>query len=305
MAHAMTALDQSASRTSSLPFLALIAGGVAVGLSPIFVRLSDLGPLASGFYRLALALPVLWLISALSPDTHRSDTPVTARDRALLVLTGLIFGSDIIFWHLALTYTTVADATLIANTAPIMVALAAFMFFGERMKPLFAAGLALAIAGVASLVVQTSAGAGPVNRLLGDGFAIGAALSYAAYLLLVSRLRRNHGTQRIVLYTTVFSAALILPLALWISPTMLPASAYGWSLLIALALIGQVGGQTFLTYALAHLPASFSSLTQLMQAAVAAVAAWAILGEALTAMKLVSAAAILIGIYLCRRSQSA
>ena len=40
---------------------ALLLGGIAIGFSPIFVRLSELGPIATGFYRLFLALPLLWL----------------------------------------------------------------------------------------------------------------------------------------------------------------------------------------------------------------------------------------------------
>jgi drug/metabolite transporter (DMT)-like permease len=298
----MTAVEALAARHSSLAFAALIAGGVAVGFSPIFVRLADVGPLASGFYRLALSLPMLWLIARVAPD--RRQTEATGRDILLLVTTGLIFGADIVFWHLSLSFTSVADATLISNTSPIMVALGAFALFGERMKPLFVAGLGLAIAGVASLAVQKVGGSHPANRLLGDGLAIGAAISYAIYLLLVSHLRRRHGTQRIVFYTTAVSALVLLPLALLTSPTLLPASTYGWAVLIGLALISHVGGQSFMTYALAHLPAAFSSLTQLMQAAVAAIAAWALLGEALTVLKLASAACILIGIFLCRRSGS-
>ncbi len=301
----MTLVSTRKPQATGLPFMALLAGGVAVGLSPVFVRLSDVGPLASGFFRLALALPVLWLIQALTPEPATIAAKPDARDRALLVLTGAIFGIDIICWHMALTHTSVADATLISNTAPIMVAIGAVFLFKEHMKPLFMVGLGLAITGVASLALQKAGGVEPPNRLIGDGFAIGAAISYAIYLLMVAHLRKRHGTQRIVMYTTVFAGFVMLPTALIFSPAMLPVSLNGWLILLALALISHIGGQVFMTYALAHLPASFSSLTQLMQAVVAAIAAWAILNEPLTAMKLVSGAAILIGIYLCGRAATA
>jgi drug/metabolite transporter (DMT)-like permease len=292
-------------KNSALPFLALLAGGVAVGFSPIFVRLSDLAPLASGFYRLALAIPLLWLVQAMMPEPEQRAPSTGMNDRPLLVLTGLIFGIDIVCWHMSLMYTSVADATLISNTAPIMVALGAFLLFGERMRPLFIVGLALAIAGVASLALQKTGGPEPANRLLGDIYAIGAAVSYAAYLLMVSRLRKRLPTARIVIYTTVISALVLLPLALVTSPTMLPATLYGWLILFGLAFVSHVGGQSFMTYALAHLPAAFSSMTQLTQAIVAAIAAWVILDEPFTAMKVASAAAILIGIVLCRRAGTA
>ena len=283
------------------PFLALLIGGVAVGFSPIFVRLSDLAPIASGFYRLALALPALWILSRCTPGDARNDAAPTLRDWWLLIVTGLIFAADIIFWHLALVTTTVVDATLIGTTTPILVALGAFFLFGERLKPLFMAGLACAIAGVCLLALQKS-GADAAHRLLGDALAIGASLSYAAYLLLVARLRQRHSTGRLVMYTTVVSALTLLPIAWAFSPSLLPATAMGWAAVLGLALVSHVGGQSLLTYALAHLPAAYSSLTQFMQAAISALAAWAILGEPLTVLTIASAAAILFGIALCRRS---
>jgi drug/metabolite transporter (DMT)-like permease len=300
----MTITVPSKAQSSGLAFLALLAGGVAVGFSPIFVRLSDLAPIASGFYRLALALPVLWLMQRAAPEAGTNGPP-GRRDRSLLILTGAIFALDIVFWHVSLTLTSVADATLISNTAPILVAIGAIFLFGERMKPLFAGGMALAIAGVVILALQKSGGAEPPNRLLGDLLAIGAAVSYAAYLLLLAQLRRTQSTSRIVMYTTVTSALLLLPVALATSPTMFPASLSGWAVLFALAFISHIGGQSTMTYALAHLPAAFSSMTQFMQAVVAAIAAWAILGEPLTTMKVICAVFIFIGIALCSRARPA
>jgi drug/metabolite transporter (DMT)-like permease len=295
----MAVFDQISPRHAALPFLALLAGGFAVGFSPIFVKLADVGPLASGFYRMALALPALWVLQGLTAAGPSTASAVRPRDTGLLLMTGLVFAADIMFWHLSLFYTSVADATLLSNTAPIMVAAGAFLIFNERVKPLFIAGLAMAIAGVAALALQKVGGAEPIDRLLGDGLAMGAAVSYACYLLLVSRLRRNHGTARIVLATTVVSALALLPLAYVSSTTMWPQSREGWAILVAMALVSHVGGQTSLTYALAHLPAAYSSMTQLMQAVIAGLAAWVILGEALTPLKLLSGAVILAGIFMC------
>ncbi|RYF91164.1 MAG: hypothetical protein EON95_15560, partial [Caulobacteraceae bacterium] len=43
----------------ALPIIALLAGACAIGFAPIFVRLTETGPAAGGFWRLALALPML------------------------------------------------------------------------------------------------------------------------------------------------------------------------------------------------------------------------------------------------------
>jgi drug/metabolite transporter (DMT)-like permease len=85
---------------------------------------------------------------------------------------------------------------------------------------------------------------------------------------------------------------------------MVSGSLNGWLILIGLGLVSHAGGQGLFTYALAHLPASFSSMMGLMQVAVASVVAWMLFGEPLTAMMLLSGAAILIGIALCRKATS-
>jgi drug/metabolite transporter (DMT)-like permease len=299
MPHASTI----ATRVSALPLLALLAGGIAVGFSPIFVRLSDVPPMVSGFYRLALALPIFFAMGAF--DAKARATPpsgMSGRDLWLLVAVGLTFGADIAFWHLALFYTSVADATLLANMAPVFVTITAFFLFGERISRGFAIGLALSLLGVASLALQKNAGAEPPDRLLGNLLAILAAIVYTAYMLLVARLRRRHSVQTVMVYSTVISALSLLPFALLTSPSLLPPTLFSLAILIALAAVSHVGGQGLFAYALAHLPASLSSMMQLMGTAVAALAAWAIFGESLTWFKLASAAAILIGIWICQRA---
>ena len=49
---------------------------------------------------------------------------------------------------------------------------------------------------------------------------------------------------------------------------------YGWTILLGLALISHAAGQGLIAYALAHLPATFSSVGLLLQPVVAAFFAW-------------------------------
>jgi drug/metabolite transporter (DMT)-like permease len=301
----MTSAQSTQRSAASLAFLGLLAGGVAVGFSPIFARLSDLEPLASGFYRLAFAVPAIWIILKIAGEKVQPLGTITPRDRINLIIAGLAFAADIGFWHLAIAQTTIAEATLFANTVPIIVTLVSVLFFRERLRPLFVIGLAIALAGVASLALQKMEGAvTPPNRFLGNILAFGAAAFYAVFVLVVSGVRRRCSTGTIMIYTSAISALALLPFALATSPTMISGSLYGWSVLIALGLVSHAGGQGLFTYALAHLPASFSSMMGLMQVAVASVVAWMLFGEPLTAMMLLSGAAILIGIALCRKATS-
>src|SRR5689334_12932617 len=95
-------------------FAALCAGAVSMGISPIFVRFAaaDVGPFASAFWRVALALPVLYAWVRL--DEAKAERPGVAFGRATLVA-GVAFAGDLFFWHLSILNTTVANATFFAT----------------------------------------------------------------------------------------------------------------------------------------------------------------------------------------------
>jgi drug/metabolite transporter (DMT)-like permease len=299
----MTVTQQTSSRASSLAFMALLGAGVAVGFSPIFARLSDLAPLASGFYRLAFAVPAIWLFAWFTGNRLDSLSALKRSDRIRLVLAGLAFAADIAFWHLAIAHTTVLEATLLASTVPIMVTVASVFVFGEKIKTLFILGLGLALAGVATLAMQrTGAVTTPPDRLLGGVYAVLAALFFAVYLLIIADVRRHGSTTTIMFYMSLVAALGLLPFAWSMSPTLLSSSLNGWLILVGLAVISHAGGQGLMTFALAHLPASFSSMTGLLQTAVAAIIAWILFAEPLTPMMLASGAAILAGIWICRKA---
>ena len=296
-----TPASTSPSSASTLAFLALLGAGVAVGFSPNLARLSDLAPLASGFYRLALAVPAIWLAITLTGGRLEPLSSMPVKHRWRLFLAGLAFAADIAFWHLAIAETTILEATLLSSTVPIMVSFVSVFVFGERLKPLFA--LALALAGVVVLALQkTGSPQAPPNRLLGGIFALLAASFFALYLLLIASVRQSSSTGTVMFHTSLISALAMLPFAIAMSPTMLSGSLNGWLILAGLAVISHAGGQGLMTFALAHLPTSFSSMMGLMQTAVAAVVAWALFSEPLTLLMLASGAAILAGIWLCRKA---
>lgn len=278
---------------------ALLAGVIAIGSSPIFVRLSEIGPLATGFWRLALAVLPLMLMSARGGSDARDTAPLKAADYARLAIPGVFIAADLGAWHLSLYSTSVANATLIANLAPIFVTLAAWLLFGSRVSNAFIGGLVLAIVGV--VVLKGGPGGLLHAQSSGDAIALLAAVFYAGYILSVGRLRSRYSTMRIMLWSSIIAAVLMLPVALVMEDRLFPTSLYGWLILAGLAWLTHAAGQSLIAYALAFLPASFSSLTLLLQPVIAAFLAWTILAEPIGAMQALGGIIVITGIMIARR----
>lgn len=284
---------------SPIALAALLAGAAAVGASAIFVRLSELGALPSAFFRPFLAIPAIWLWLAASPDNGAMHQPRTAGEYGRLLFAGALFAGDLAFWHLSLHHTSVANATLLANGAPVFVVLGGWLLFGERVRPTFLAGMALALAGGACLVGGTLT-LDPAN-IVGDGYGIVTAIFLAGYLMAVARLRVRYSTATIMLWTSIGTAAVLLPVALATGERMVAVTPYGWAMLLGLGLVSHAGGQGLIAYALAHLPASLAAVGLLFEPVAAAVMAMIILAEPLSPWQTIGGGVILWGIFIARR----
>ena len=283
---------------------ALFAGAAAIGTSALFVKVSETGPVATAFWRVALALPVLWAW-AWATDRRagggaRSASPGTRR---MMLWAGAFFAGDLAVWHWSIILTSVATATLLANLAPLFVTLAAWLVFRKPPGVRFAGALAVALAGMGLLVQGDFGTAG--RAWLGDVLGVVTAMFYAAYQITVNRVRARASTARIMAWSSAVTAMLLAPVV-WLSGEVwLPATGYGWIKLIGLALIAQAAGQSLIAYALAHLSAVFASVGLLLQPVVAGVLAWMLLGETLSAPQLAGAVLVLAGIAAARHAEQA
>ena len=291
--------DQSPRR--GVAVAALLAGAAAIGTSALFVKVSETGPVASAFWRVALALPALWAWSVVA--SRGAHVAGFAAERRLIVWAGLFFAGDLAVWHWSIVLTSVANATLLANLAPIFVALAVWLLYGKRPTPLFLAGLAAALAGVAVLLGGDFRVGGAA--VLGDILGVVTAMFYGAYQLAVTRARSRTSTSVIMAWSGLITAVVLLPLALASGEQLIPHSTTGWAKLVGLALISQVAGQSLIAYAMAHLPPTFSSVGLLLQPVIAAALAWVLLGETLGWVEIAGAIVVLAGIRIVHHSELA
>jgi drug/metabolite transporter (DMT)-like permease len=288
-------------RMRGLPLVALFCGAACIALSPIWVRVSDVGPTASAFWRVCLAVPLLWILFFALKTSETRKIPLPP-----LLAAGCAFAGDLAFWHWSIEYTSVANSTLLANLASIFVTLAAWLLWNERPSSLFLAGLVAALLGV-GLLVRASLDFSP-TALLGDALGVVTALFYAWYLMTVKELRdRGAATLQLMAVTTTVTAAILVPVALASAhlsgELLLPQSGSGWLRLLGLAWISHSAGQGLIAYALAHLPAAFSAVGLLLQPVIAAGFAWLLLAEPLGALQCAGGAVVLAGIYLAHRGR--
>ncbi len=288
------------SLTSRYAVYFLLLGAACIAFAPIFVRLSEVGPSATAFYRLLFSLPLLWAWISWDKKGHSIHRqPASWQDYWKLSLAGFFFTADIGLWHWSIMLTSVANSTLLVNFAPIFVTIGGYLFFKEKVTRVFLVGMMCAIAGMIillgdSLIISP-------EHLRGDMIAIVAAVFYGAYLLTVSRLRSQFSTVTVMAWSGMVSCVLFVPVTLISGESFMAGSVSGWLILAGLALISHVGGQSMITYALAHLPAAFGSVGLLLQPVIAAILAWLIFNEALSMLQLAGGIIVLIGIYLARR----
>lgn len=285
-------------RQNRRALIALLLGGTLIGCSPIFVRLSELDAVATAFWRLLLALLPLALMHWRGGNG--AARPVSVRDRLTVSLPGVILAAELAFWHISLHLTSVANSTLLVNLAPVFVALYSWLALGRTPRRLFVAALGATILGVAILKGGSFSPGGDTIR--GDALAVFAAVLYAAYVLMLERARRRFSASVIMIWSTSAAALCLLPFAWATEPALVPVTLAGWMVLIGLSWLSQAGGQSLITYALAWLPATFSSLTLLLQPVVAAALAWVVLGEALTPLQCLGGIVVLVGIGMARRA---
>ncbi len=309
-----SASSDDRSKVELLALLALIGGAVAIGFAPVLARVSEAGPVSTAFFRMALSVPLLWAwwwanesprrttggTAPWRPNQHLAKRP----PKHLLWLSGLFFAIDLSIWHWAIHFTTVANATLFANVAPVFVTIGAWMFWDERVDHVFITGSILAFLGAVILVgIDVELGRW---FLIGDAMSLAAAVFYAAYILTVKELRRHYSVARIMAVSAFSSSVILLPMAL-ISPgeSLLPATAMGWLILVALALVSHVAGQSLIAYALAHLQAGLSAITLLVQPVVAAALAWWWVDERLSTLQILGGLLVLAGIFVARQGTKA
>lgn len=273
---------------------ALVLGALLIGFAPIAVRLSEVGPQATAFWRFAFSLPVIAFL-ALRFD-HGLTPPAAAR--GFILAAGLCFGIDIAFWHAAITSTSVANATLLSNLTPLVVGLFSLLLFKEKIPLNVVMGGAIGMIGAACLAGASFSTA--PTRLLGDGLAAVTALWYGSYLVFVRQARKSSPPFITAFWVTLAALCVCLATALALEPRFAPASLRGWAVLIGLGAIVHAIGQGAIVFALGRAPAALASVVVLVQPVMASALGYLLFGETFGALDFLGAGLVLVSVWLAQ-----
>jgi drug/metabolite transporter (DMT)-like permease len=282
-----------------LPYLALFMGVICLSFSAMFGKWANAPGPVIGFYRIGLATVILlpWFIYR----KHKFDVKFPMVILLFPLLGGIFTALDHGTWNSSLRYTSAANATLLGNTAPLWVALFAWLVFREKLRGLFWVGLAFALTG--ALIVLGSDFIRHPTIGLGDMLALSAGVFYAGYFLVTERGRQKLDTLSYVWLVDLIAAFALLFISLGMNMPLTGYPTQTYLAFLGAALVSQVGGYLSIGYALGHLPASVVSPTLIGQPVVTALLAIPLLGEALRIEQWVGGLVVLVGIYLVHRSR--
>ena len=273
----------------------LLIGASMLGGSGIFVKLSDSSPSLIAFYRSLFALPFLY---AWMKFEERNDSAKIIWDKKtffFLVLGGLCFALDMSIWNWSLTFTSVANATLMANIAPVFVVIFGVLFLGYKIEIFFIVTLLLALMGVFLVILP-----GEQIMVFGDSLGILAAVFYAGYILSIKDLTNILQPARTLFLVTIITTLCLLPISL-IEADSLILSKSEFFILISYAIFSQTFAQGLITSGISKVSAHLSSLVLLMQPVAAAFYGWFFLQELLSPLQMAGGLIVLAAIYLASR----
>lgn len=284
-------------KSAGLAVPALVVANVALAIGPWMVRIAKVdghvGPVAAGFWRLTLALPLILLFARF----ERAPARPLGR-RALIVaaiLSGLFFAADLGAWHAGILHTRLANATLLGNCTAVLFPLYGFVV--ARTLPNRKQGLALALATLGAVLLLGRSYELSARNLLGDLLCLFAGICYTFYLVAVDKARSALPPWTTLSWSVVAGIPLLLVVAFALGEPVWP---HLWWPLFGIAVGSQIIGQGLILFAVNRVSALVVGLMLLLQPIVGAVIGWVVYGEALTLPDYIGAVAIALAVLLVR-----
>ena len=278
------------------PVLGLVIGVLAVSTASTFIRLAQtsIPSLAVAAWRLTIAS---LLLAPLAVTRCRAEwRALSRRQWRWAIASGVILALHFYSWITSLAMTSVAASVVLVTTAPLFVGVISHFVLDERLTLPMIVGLAVALVG--SIIIGVGDLSGGGHQLAGDGLALIGAVAAALYMLIGRSLRARLSLLGYIFPVYGTAALTLMALALLSGAPLTGYPSRMWLWLALMALIPQIVGHSSLNWALGHLPATYVSLSVLLEPVGSTLLAWLILTEPPTWAAVIGGALILAGVVI-------
>jgi len=273
-------------------FILIPIGILAASTASIFIKLCDAPALIIATYRMVFASLVL-IPFALHKKKAREWGK---KDMGWLLLSGLFLSLHFAFWIASLKYTSVASSVVLVTTHPVFVGIGSHFLLREHLRWNLIAGIVLSVLG--SSLIGYGDMATSKEAFMGDGLALLGAIMASGYFLVGRKMRKGQDLLSYIFPVYSTAALVLIVFSLLFQQPFFGYSPTTYLFLILLALIPQLIGHTTFNWALKYLPASMVAVTILGEPVGSTILAYFILGEGLTAWKVLGGILILAGILI-------
>lgn len=284
------------------PTLRLFIGAALISLSPVWVRLTEVSPTTSGFYRVLFGSVALATILIAT----RRKLELSRRAWWFLILAAVFFALDIWFWHRSINIIGPGLATLLGNFQVFIMMIAGVFLLRQLPTPAQLIAAPLALLGLL-MIVGIDWAALPGNYRTGLIFGLLTAVFYAGYMLCLrtsrygSRFRSPIREVAVVsvITTLIMAATVYAEGESFVIPSVLDL---GW--LVGYGVLSHCVGWLFIASSLPEVTTSKAGLALLLQPTLSF--GWDILifDRAMAPLELAGAALALFAIYLGARPNS-
>ncbi|WP_026978585.1 DMT family transporter [Flavobacterium tegetincola] len=272
------------------PRLALAIGIVCISIFPILVKLELTPGLISAFYRMAFAFAFLLPFAIFSGKLKMPPTKYLL----LALLCGVLFGSDVAVWNIAIQESSATQASLLTNLSPVWVGIASFLFLRPKPKTNFWIGTVVAVFGMVTFVGFQFFTAMDFDRAF--IFAVLSGIFYAAYLLISKNTLEKVDVFSFMFLSLFASSIYLAVLCLWANEPFTGFSNAGWGVLILQAAVCQLAAWFLISFATKYMRATRVSLSLLGQAVLTSIIAFLFLDELITLQMVIGGIILLFGI---------
>lgn len=272
--------------------IVLVIALLAISTSSIIARfLPNVSSVVISLWRLVFACIVIWIYSFF-----KSQDKINKADIISFILSGIFLGLHFTCFYQAIKLTSIANATLLATTAPVFLFLIELFVFKRKFKPIVTIGFVLALTG--TIIITRLNGSMVGSSETGKLFGLAAALCIAVVYLFANKIRTNTSTVSYTRLLYLIAAIFLFVIASVNGENIFKLSKSDFVWLLVLGLIPTILGHSLLYYGIKFMPPTIIASVPLGEPIIASLLACMVFFEKVPLVTLAGGILILFGVYL-------